>query len=348
MQTRSLFSISAIVLFLTFQTTCSTLSKSDIIVVHPLGLRESKILDSVREENFEEKNLNGRHYPASNELRIDLFKNSIKDLRGAYLGVGTDQNLTFIAWAKSEMAWLVDFDPVVCYINRIHLFFLKKSETPDAYKELWERKNFGSSLRILKEEFGESTDWKWYEEAWKVAFRGKADVPTRWLELERSKEKFGWQTFLHDKNDYDYLRNMVINGRIKIRKADLNANGTVREISEAMSKIGIPFRVVYLSNAEEYFSYPRNFRENIISLPTDEKGILLRTIQNRAKDVYGFPDGEKYPTKFPLHYNVQPLLSFRLWMELDRRLFITQMLEYREPVEKGFSRLSVPPREVHP
>ncbi|EQA34752.1 hypothetical protein LEP1GSC047_1577 [Leptospira inadai serovar Lyme str. 10] len=348
MQTRSPSSISAIVLFLTFQTTCSTLSRSDLTVVHALGLRESQILDSVREESFEEKNLNGRHYPASNELRIDLFKNSIKDLRGAYLGVGTDQNLTFIAWARSETAWLVDFDPVVCYINRIHLFFIKKSPTPDAYKELWERKNFGSSLRILKEEFGASSDWKWYEEAWKVAFRGKADVPTRWLELERSKEKFGWQTFLHDKNDYDYLRSMVMNGRIKIRKADLNAKGTVREISEAMSKVGLPFRVVYLSNAEEYFSYPPDFRENIISLPTDKKGILLRTIQNRAKDVYGFPDGEKYPTKFPLHYNVQPLFSFRLWMELDRRLFITQMLEYREPLEKGFSRLSISPWEVHP
>nr|WP_125169842.1 hypothetical protein [Leptospira perolatii] len=303
---------------------------------------------SVPEENFEEKNLHGRHYPASNELRIDLFRDSVRDLKGGYIGVGTDQNFTFIAWAKSDVAWLVDFDPIVCYINRIHLFFLKKSETPEEYRALWERNNFRSSFELLKSEFGKNKDWKWYESAWIEAFRGKSDVPTRWIELDRHKTKFGLITYIHNLEEYKYIRNLALNDRIQIRKADLNSIGTIREIAAAMSKIGVPFRVLYLSNAEEYFVYPDAFRENMISLPFDIGGVLLRTIQNRTKEVYGFPDGEKYPEKYPLHYNVQSVQTYKLWMESDRRFYVTQILDHRQSLQKGFSTMTLPPWEVFP
>ena len=45
----------------------------------------------------EDTNLHADHYPASNERRIDLFRSHLNGLGGGYVGVGTDQNLTFVA-----------------------------------------------------------------------------------------------------------------------------------------------------------------------------------------------------------------------------------------------------------
>jgi hypothetical protein len=82
------------------------------------------------------RGLLAEHYPASNERRIDLFWNVIKDLRGVYLGVGTDQNLSLAARAKSELVILMDFDPEIVKVNRLHVFFLKNTNNYSEFKNL--------------------------------------------------------------------------------------------------------------------------------------------------------------------------------------------------------------------
>lgn len=307
--------------------------------------RERIFLEPLKIDDFDSKDLGGRHYPASNELRIDLFKPYIENLEGGYLGAGTDQNFTFIAWAKSKYAWLMDFDYTICIINRIHLLFFKLAVDPESYRELWSRKNKQSSFELLKKEWGTDPEWNLIREAWEVAHRGKSDIPQRWNELDRTFHKFGLTTFIHSKEEYNYVRNMVLQGRIQILKGDINGDKSMRSVSERAARLNTSIRVVYLSNIEDYFSYTPGFRDNLLSLPIDEKGVVLRTMQNGTKEEYGSPDGEKIPVDYPLHYNVQSLKNLQEWMLLSGHLHKGILMQFRTPLQKGFSIVKNGPEE---
>ncbi|TGK28084.1 hypothetical protein EHQ12_13400 [Leptospira gomenensis] len=326
--------VSGLLLFVFY---CKTETPRNPWAVPPLREEERLFLAPLKTDDFDSKDLGGRHYPASNELRIDLFKPYIEDLEGGYLGAGTDQNFTFIVWAKSKYAWLMDFDYTICLINRIHILFFKTAATPEEYRDLWSRKNKQSSLELLKREWSSDPEWSSIKEAWEIAHRGKSDIPQRWNELDRTSQRFGLKTFIHSKEEYDYIRNMVLQGRIQILKGDINAEKSMRSIAERAARLNIPIRVVYLSNIEDYFSYTPGFRDNLLSLPTDEKGVVLRTMQNGTKEEYGAPEGEKIPVDYPLHYNVQSLENLQEWMLLPGHLHKGILMQFRTPVQKGLS-----------
>lgn len=325
---------------------CKTLPPKDPWIVPPIEEDKKLFLAPLVVDEFDSKDLGGRHYPASNELRIDLFKPYIENLEGGYLGAGTDQNFTFIAWAKSKYAWLMDFDYTICIINRIHLLFFKLAPDPDSYRELWSRKNKQSSFELIKKEWEKDPEWPLIREAWEVAHRGKSDIPQRWNELDRTSQRFGLKTFIHSKEEYEYVRNMVLQGRIQILKGDINAEKSMRSVGERAARLNVPIRVVYLSNIEDYFSYTPGFRDNLLSLPTDEKGIVLRTMQNGTKEEYGSPDGEKIPVDYPLHYNVQALENLQDWMLLSGHLHKGILMQFRTPIQKGFSMIKSEPVEA--
>ncbi|WP_061222874.1 LIC_10091 family lipoprotein [Leptospira weilii] len=332
--------------FIILSSFCKTSPSKDPWIVPPLEENEKLFLAPLKIDEFNSRDLGGRHYPASNELRIDLFKPYIENLEGGYLGAGTDQNFTFIAWAKSKYVWLMDFDYTICLINRIHLLFFKLASDPEAYRELWSRKNKRSSFELIKKEWENDSEWSLIQEAWEVAHRGKSDVPQRWNELDRTSERFGLKTFIHSKKEYVYVRNMVLQGRIQVLKGDINAEKSVKSVGERAARLNIPIRVVYLSNIEDYFSYTQGFRDNLLSLPTDKKGIVLRTIQNGTKEEYGAPDGEKIPVDYPLHYNVQYLENLQTWMLLSGHLHKGILMQFRTPIQKGFSVITSRPVET--
>ncbi|EMO76389.1 hypothetical protein LEP1GSC127_2153 [Leptospira kirschneri str. 200801925] len=136
--------------FIFFISACKTPPPKNPWIVPSLEENERLFLAPLKVDEFVSKDLGGRHYPASNELRIDLFKPYVEDLEGGYLGAGTDQNFTFIAWAKSKYVWLMDFDYTICLINRIHLLFFRMAPDPESYRELWARKNKQTSFEIIK------------------------------------------------------------------------------------------------------------------------------------------------------------------------------------------------------
>ncbi|EMO66770.1 putative lipoprotein [Leptospira kirschneri str. 200803703] len=332
--------------FIFFISACKTPPPKNPWIVPSLEENERLFLAPLKVDEFVSKDLGGRHYPASNELRIDLFKPYVEDLEGGYLGAGTDQNFTFIAWAKSKYVWLMDFDYTICLINRIHLLFFRMAPDPESYREFWARKNKQTSFEIIKKEWEKDPEWPLIREAWEVAHRGKSDVPQRWNELDRTSQRFGLRTFIHSKEEYNYVRNMVLQERIQILKGDINAEKSMRSVAERAARLNVPIRVVYLSNIEDYFSYSGSFRDNLLSLPTDEKGIVLRTMQNGTKEEYGFPDGEKIPVDYPLHYNVQSLKNLQDWMLLSGHLHKGILMQFRTPIQKGFSMIKSGPVEV--
>lgn len=286
----------------------------------------------------QKRGLTAPHYPASNENRIDLFYDSIKNLGGGYVGVGTDQNFTFIAWARSEYAYLMDFDPVVVNINRIHLHFIDISKDYAAFRTLWTMKNKHASLKIIRDRFQKEPDYSSIVKAYYIATGTNAwsPVPERLRSLERLARRNILKTFVNQPADYEYIRSLVQKGRILAVPGNLNGSKTFTCINTAARSLDIPIRVLYTSNAEDYFrSYTKEFRKNIIDIPADEKGVLIRTCSVGARRM-GFPEGELIPAK-PYHYNVQSLKSMQEWMKIDSIRRITDILLKRTAVSRGLS-----------
>ncbi len=286
------------------------------------------------------RGLLAEHYPASNERRIDLFWNVIKDLKGVYLGVGTDQNLSLAARAKSEFIILLDFDPEIVKVNRLHVFFLKNTNNYSEFKNFWERKNKNSTIQFISNNAGDEKEDLLIGHT--IGLKPGIGVPERLSELEYMHSNFKLDTFSHNNNDFQYLKNLAINDKIIPVNGDLTGDISINEISKMLSAEGKTINLMYTSNAEEYFKFPKEYRQNIKSLPISEKSIIVRTLTAGAKS-YGFPQGEKFPDSFPFHYNYQTLENLKKWMEYPKEFNILYMMNYRTDIEKGFSKLEKEP-----
>jgi hypothetical protein len=293
-------------------------------------------LDPIRKN----RGLYAEHYPASNERRIDLFWNIIDSLGGAYMGVGTDQNLSFAARAKSEWIFLVDFDPEIVKVNRLHIFFLKNSQDYSEFKNFWMRKNRDSTSKYLQDKAGnELAD---LEIGLNIGLKPGIGVPERLQELDYMEKNFFLKTFSNKEEDFQFLRKRAVENKIIAVNGDLTGPVTLKDISKRVSQTGLTINVLYTSNAEEYFKFPINFRENIKSMPISEKSVLIRTITAGSKSM-GYPDGEKYPDSFPFHYNYQKIGNLKKWMDYPKEFNIPFLLKYRTNIEKGFSKIEEDP-----
>ena len=121
--------------------------------------------------------------------------------------------------------------------------------------------------------------------------------------------------------------------------------GSTREkaLAKACEELGVPIRVLYMSNAEEYFKYTPDFRANVASLPIDDaNAVVLRTIYSK-----------KWVHADLWAYQVQPLVDFRARLEDKKNRSRNPMLrlaEYakeldREPGPKGLSLVALSSRE---
>lgn len=293
----------------------------------------------------EKRGLNAEHYPTSNERRIDFFMKPIQNLGGCYIGVGTDQNLSFIAKAKSEFSWLMDFDPIIVKVNLIHFLFFTKSNNFQEFKNLWAKKNKNKSFEFVQEKFGKDKDFNLILKAWEVSHRDFSGVEDRLNELNFMNKKFGLISFSNDDSEFQFLKKKISEEKIVAINGDLTGNKSLKNISLVANKLNCKVRILYLSNAEEYFRYPENMRENFVSLPSDEKGLVIRTMTSGTKQYFGYPDGEKFESSFPLHYNIQPILNLQEWMKFKSYISTVDMLKKKETIEKGFSILKISPIE---
>jgi hypothetical protein len=153
---------------------------------------------------------------------------------------------------------------------------------------------------------------------------------------------FKLDTFSHNVNDFLYLKNLALNEKIVPVNGDLTGDISINEISKILIENGMTINLMYTSNAEEYFRFPKEYRQNIKVIPISEKSIIVRTLTAGAKS-YGFPQGEKFPDTFPFHYNYQPLSNLKKWMEYPKEYNILFMMNYRTDIEKGFSKLEKEP-----
>src|SRR5688572_13068501 len=98
------------------------------------------------------------HYPTSNEWNHHLWFDHVRDLGGAFVGVGADQCYTLAAVQNARFLWVVDFDPLVPLIHRIYSVLVPISETPDALVARFGDEQADASSALLRERLAGDAD----------------------------------------------------------------------------------------------------------------------------------------------------------------------------------------------
>jgi hypothetical protein len=275
------------------------------------------------------------HYWISNELNLHLWHEHVKDLGGAYLGVGTDQNYMLAGWAKSELVVVVDFDAAIADLHQVYGLFFDVAETYEDFFQRWSPAREAEGLALIDERLGDRPDIKQIRKAFKIA---RQLVWARFRIVRKGFEKRDIPTFVTDQAQYDHVRTLWRNGRVFAMRGDFTANQTLVALGKAMRDSGLSFNVIYLSNVEQYVDYTPEWRRNFIGLPVGERGVVVRTLGWGA---FGFADeAEKY------HYNVQPAPKFLAWLEQSRVKNLPAMLHYR--TKTNVQGLSLLDGEVRP
>lgn len=223
-------------------------------------------------------------YLVGNEWSLDAFRPTIDGIGGGYVGVGPDQAYLFIGWQRPEFAWLIDYDSKVLRVHAMYRVLIGAAETPRELLAMFEPEASQRVAALL----GDAPDGS----ALRRMYRNNRDL-FRWrlVTVQRKLAKRGVASWLDDDEMYSFVRQMVTNERVRPMRVNLNDDAGMRGIADAALALEVPIRVVYISNAEEYWrEYAAQFRENLDALPRDEKSVLLRTtlVWSTNKDyIYG-------------------------------------------------------------
>jgi hypothetical protein len=232
---------------------------------------EPEELGGMRDEVY------GRHYLASDEWNPQMFYEAIKGRKGAYAGVGTDQAYLFSSWARSELVWAIDYDPMVKDLHQVYADFFRDAKTPDEFLALWDVEHRKRALRLLYELHPDAAERRPLRTAY---LRGRVRVNRRLDKLRGKLLEAGVPSYLTDQEHYDYVRALFEAGRVRTMLVDLTGAKGMKGIARACHDLGIPLRVLYLSNAEQYWKYGPGFRENMAAFDFDDEAVVLRTISS--------------------------------------------------------------------
>lgn len=241
-----------------------------------------------------------RHYMWSNERRHDLFFADLTGLGGGYLGVGGDQNYTMAAAAQTQVLWLVDLDAAVVRMHRLYAALLAAAGTPTEFVALLDPARQPAVERAVAAyypQLGEA------ERSQILAiYHTYRDDLSQHL---RKCIEYRWAgravTWLGDPTFYEHIRKLAVARLIVPRLGDLTGPSTMQEIAQAARAAGVPLRVLYLSNAESWFHYGREFRRNLDAQPFDDRSLVLRTVKS---ELLTYPHGDIW------HYSIQSARHF--------------------------------------
>ncbi|HJL20431.1 MAG TPA: hypothetical protein RMH99_32490 [Sandaracinaceae bacterium LLY-WYZ-13_1] len=262
----------------------------------PLSARARRVATAVPDEGTPDP---GEHYPVSNEWRHDLWFEHVRDLGGAFVGVGTDQCYTLAAVQRARMIWVVDFDPLVPLVHRIYEVLVPASGDPDALVARFAEEEREATEALLAEGLAGDPD---ADRIQRVYRRNRARMHRYLRRVRRNRPHGTAASWLGDPSLYAYVRALFEGGRVVARNGDVTADGALRAVGRAAAQLEIPVRVVYFSNAEQFFPYRADFRENLEALPTDERSVVLRTFRESEAP---YPEGDTW------HYMVQPVDDLR-------------------------------------
>ncbi|MCB1190479.1 MAG: hypothetical protein H7A23_16095 [Leptospiraceae bacterium] len=239
-------------------------------------------------------------YIVKNENKNWLFAPYIKNLSKGYVGVGSDANYSYIAFAKSTWVWLFDFDMNIVNLHKLLRIFILQSENPESFVDKFHYKNAKSSIELLGlfvRENDEKMELKRIFKNYRNALYKNYNLS---LKQKGQGKEFGW---LSNSSSYQYIRLLYTQKRIAILPGDMLKENTMRSIAKVAKELGVVIRVYYPSNAENFWKFTKIYKENIQSLPFDSESVIISTTGN-----HWHPKGYKGSY---WHYVVRGALNFQ-------------------------------------
>jgi len=228
-----------------------------------------------------------------------LFQPHIEDLGGGYVGIGPDQAYLFIGWQRPHLAWVIDYDPWVVWVHKAYHAFFREAETPQAWFDFLHEDNKKAAIAAIRKHYAEDPDLENIVEAYKEM---RLKAYWRILGIRNNMRTAKIENFIENQKQYDFVRDLVMAGRVRPMLGNLLDDTAILGISETARELDVPIRVLYLSNAENYWSYPDQYIENMLSIPFDEQSVVIRTSASK-------PDNGDY------RYSVQPGNAFQAWLK---------------------------------
>jgi len=217
--------------------------------------------------------LQGIHYLVGNEWHLEKYAPHLTNLRGAYVGVGSDQAYLFVGMVRPQVAWLIDYDQLVVHLHRIYFAFFAKAPTPKEFVHLWADEAAG--LAVIGDALAGDAELAGFKKLYR---RQRDKVAHRLHSVARAFRAAKVPCFLTDDEAYAFVRGSISAGRVRALRVDLLADKGMAGIADATRRLGLTVRVVYLSNADTYWAYSPQFRANITGLPFDAESRIVRTL----------------------------------------------------------------------
>lgn len=216
-------------------------------------------------------------YIMTNEPRSYLWNDYVDNLGGAYVGIGSDQNYSTIAAARSEWVWVMDYDPRVVKNHHRVFALIKAAQTPEAFVKFFSPGSRSAALAVLDAAFTDDKERR----RQRAGFMATADKLYPYYQEKRKATAksgdYGW--LAHDEN-YAYIRTLLEQGRMRVVAGDLlRDDGAMAKIGETARALGVPVRIYYTSNAPSSWGgeVTDAYRANVLGLPMDEKSVVLQT-----------------------------------------------------------------------
>ena len=258
------------------------------------------------------------HYIQSNETRHDLFFPYVDGIGGAFIGVGSDQSFTMAAAARSELMFMMDIDTRVVELQKIYAVLIPEAESARALVDAFHEDNEDATKARLAEAFADLSERDLKRLL--TGFRVGRETVYRHLERVIARTVDGQPaSWLSDEEMFAHIQDLYRKDRVRVMVGNLAGDKSMRTAAAAAEALGLKVRVLYMSNAEEYFKYTDDFRENIASLPIDEDSMVLRTIYSK-----------KWVHADLWAYQVQPLSDFQTRLEDKKNRSRNPMLRLAE------------------
>ncbi|MCB1159390.1 MAG: formylglycine-generating enzyme family protein, partial [Leptospiraceae bacterium] len=280
-------------------------------------------------------------YVKTNEPRNWHFVPYVRNLGGGYAGVAADSNYSYMALARTEWAWLFDFDINIVNLHRMLKAFIIKAETPEQLVDFFQTSHSSKALKLLKEVYANHPDLPIMEKVYKK-YRGDLYEHYKLSLRKNPKEpEFGW---LSNPEAYKHIRELYSLDRISISPGDMLKDKTIRSIAKSAKKLGVNIRIYYPSNAEEFWKYSEEHKKNILSLPFDESSIIISTVEPKLHKKHDWHPRHKSGFAGFWHYLIRGGLNHQRNLLNPYILGINDILSQRtQPTEfKDFSTIRVP------
>ena len=245
---------------------------------------DPEILNAVKAEN------EGMHFLRSDEKHPELFRESIENIGHTYIGIGTDQGYVFVGWQRPTLAFMVDYDPWVIVLHRIYMAIFRACDDAACMLRYFDDRNLGMEFLKSQPDLSDKTTLTVFREA----HRG---VTYSLHAIRRMKAK----TFMNDQETFDYIKKLIVDGRLTTFQANLLGDKAFASIQSTLNQLGAKVGVLYLSNAENYWTYTKQYKTNMSELPYSDNAMIIRTIATK-------------PFNGDYRYSVQKAEVFKAWL----------------------------------